>query len=335
MISLVIPIFNEEETIFQLYERLNLAAATWNEDVEIIFVDDGSTDDSPIHLKKLVETDKRCRFIEFSRNFGHQAAITAGLEEACGDAVVIMDGDLQDPPEEICHFIQKWREGYDVVYAIRKNRKEGWIKRFCYASFYRILKAVSHIEIPLDSGDFSLMDRKVVDVLVNKMPEQNKFLRGLRAYTGFKQTGIVYNRDERAFGETKYTLRKLVDLALNGLFSFSVWPLRITGICGVLLTLGALAAGGWSVMEWLGDANRAVPHEVSNLGHGLLASLLLFSSGLVLTCLAIMGEYISRIFQEVTGRPKYVIRNIVSTKEAKRKLFRRRLSSQQQRQATA
>lgn len=328
MISIVIPIFNEAQTLPILYERLSKASDSWGESFEVILVDDGSTDNSIPIIHRIVQRDPHFKVIEFSRNFGHQAAITAGLEHACGDGVVIMDGDLQDPPEEIHRFIQKWREGYDVVYAVRKNRKESLVKKICYAAFYRILKAVSHIEIPLDSGDFCLMDRKVVNVLVNKMPERNKFLRGLRAYAGFKQTGIEYDRHERALGETKYTLRKLLDLALDGLFSFSLWPLRIAVMSGVLLTIGSIVMGSWSVIEWFVDAHRATPHEVSNFGHGLLASLLLFSSGLVLTCLGVLGEYISRIYQEVIGRPKYIIRNILSLERVEQQPLGKRPASQ-------
>ncbi|MGB0175858.1 MAG: glycosyltransferase family 2 protein, partial [Owenweeksia sp.] len=207
MISIVIPIYNEEEVIPKLIARLKSASPLWKDSFEVVLVDDGSRDASLELLKAESEKDSRFRVVKLSRNFGHQAAISAGIWEAKGDAVIVMDGDLQDPPEELPRFLEKWREGYEVVYAVRTKRKEGPFKKMAYKIFYRILRVISDIEIPLDSGDFCVMDRKVVDTLKYKMPEKIRFVRGLRAYSGFKQIGVKYERSERAAGEVKYTFR--------------------------------------------------------------------------------------------------------------------------------
>ena len=226
MISIVIPLYNEGDVLYQLYQRVVAASASWQDDYELVLIDDGSRDDTRGRLRQLADENGRVRVVHLSRNFGHQAAISAGLDLAQGEAVVVMDGDLQDPPEEIVRFLEKWREGYSVVYAIRNQRKEGVLKRMAYRGFYRLLRSLSDIDIPADTGDFSLMDRKVVDTL-RHMPERIRFVRGLRAYSGYRQIGITIERGARAGGEAKYTLRKLVRLAMDGIFDFSTVPRRL------------------------------------------------------------------------------------------------------------
>ena len=221
MISVVVPVLNEMETIPTLYDRVARAAVTWGETWELVFVDDGSTDQTYTILQDLSQRDPRVKAVSFSRNFGHQAAVSAGLRYARGDAVAIIDADLQDPPEEILRFVAKWREGYQVVYGIRSKRKEGLLKRMAYFAFYRLLARLSPIDIPVDSGDFCLLDRVVVDAL-NAMPERNRFVRGLRSWLGFRQIGVVYERQARISGEIKYSFRMLLNLATDGILNFSI-----------------------------------------------------------------------------------------------------------------
>jgi polyisoprenyl-phosphate glycosyltransferase len=236
MISVVVPVFNEEQALTHLFDRLAAAAETWNEPVEFLLVDDGSADATWQMIQDFHSRDPRWKGIRLGRNFGHQAAISAGLWHAVGDCVIVMDADLQDPPEEVGRFLQKWREGYHVVYAVRRQRKESLFKRVAYEAFYRILAGMSYVPIPLDAGDFSLMDRSVVDVL-KAMPERNRFVRGLRSWVGLKQIGLPYERHARSAGEVKYTYWKLFKLAFDGIFSFSVVPLRIATVTGVFASL--------------------------------------------------------------------------------------------------
>ncbi|MDF1667516.1 MAG: glycosyltransferase family 2 protein, partial [Planctomycetota bacterium] len=224
MISVVIPLLDEQETIPVMYERLSKSAESWGMDYEIIVVDDGSTDASFALLSAIRERDPHWKLLSFARNFGHQTAISAGIHYSRGDAVVLIDGDLQDPPEVIIEFIKRWRDGNQVVYAVRRKRKENVFKRAAYWSYYRLLRLISSIEVPLDSGDFCLMDRRVVDVL-KQMPERTRFVRGLRSWVGFRQVGVEYERQGRHAGEVKYTFRKLVQLAFVGILSFSSRPL--------------------------------------------------------------------------------------------------------------
>ena len=244
--SIVIPVYNEEENLLELYHRLKKVLVNLDELYGIIFVNDGSMDRTRDIIYELRNSDPNIKLISFSRNFGHQTSVSAGLDFASGHATIMMDGDLQDPPEIIPRLIEKWQEGYKVVYALRKKRKEGLFKRFAYSTFYRLLKKISYIDIPLDSGDFSLIDRKVVDLLI-KMPERNKFIRGLRAWVGFQQIGIEYERDKRYAGEPKYSLNKLLNLALDGLISFSYAPLKLATSFGFVVS-GFASMGGhpWS-----------------------------------------------------------------------------------------
>jgi len=311
MISIVIPIFNEEENLQNLYSRLTAAAPSWNEDYELVFVDDGSADKSLDIMKAFVKADSSVRIVKLSRNFGHQPAISAGIQEAKGDAVVIMDGDLQDPPEELHRFLEKWREGYQVVYAIRTKRKEGFFKRIAYSAFYRMLAAISEIDIPLDSGDFCVMDRKVVNAIVKEMPEQIRFVRGLRAYAGFKQVGVKYERAERAAGEVKYTFKKLMELALDGLFGFSNVPLRLATYFGFVIAIPSFFIGIFFVMariigfKILGHTPAEIP------GTTTLTVGMFFLGGVTLIILGILGEYIGRIYIEVKRRPFFVIDEVI------------------------
>ena len=312
MISVVVPIHNEEPVIPQLLERTLAAARAWNEDFELVLVDDGSRDRSLDLLMEAARREPRIRIVKLSRNFGHQAAISAGIQQAGGAAVIVMDGDLQDPPEELHKFIAKWREGYEVVYGIRQQRKESLPMRVAYAVFYRALHAISDIHIPLDSGDFCLMDRKVVDALNFAVPEQVRFIRGLRAYVGFRQIGVPYERHERFAGTPSYTFRSLMKLAIDGLFSFSMVPLRLASYLGFLIAIPSFLMGIYFIvirtfgLYVLGHTPEETP------GLATLAVGLFFLSGLILIILGIMGEYLGRIYIEVKRRPLFVIDYVFS-----------------------
>jgi dolichol-phosphate mannosyltransferase len=298
-LSIVIPIYNEEQILPELHRRLSATFSKLPYRPEFVFIDDGSRDSSLPILLSLHARDARVKIISLSRNFGHQLAISAGIAHASGDAVIIMDGDLQDPPEILPQFIEKWKEGYDVVYAIRKQRKENLLKRTAYVVFYRTLKAVSYLNIPLDSGDFCIMDRRVADVL-RQLPERNRFVRGLRTWAGFRQTGLAYSRDRRYAGKPKYTLGKLMKLAYDGIFSFTTVPLRMaiyTGIAAAALSF----AGGVVVLY------QKITNQVPIAGWSSTMVTLVFLGGLILLTLGIIGEYIGRIHEETKQRPLYVI----------------------------
>jgi polyisoprenyl-phosphate glycosyltransferase len=266
---------------------------------------------------EIANKDHRFRIVTLSRNFGHQPAISAGIKVAQGDAVIIMDGDLQDPPEELPKFLAKWREGYEVVYAIRTKRKENIFKRIAYKVFYQLLAMISEIDIPLDSGDFCVMDKKVVRVLNQEMPEQLRFVRGLRAFAGFKQIGVTYERAERNAGEVKYTFKKLLKLALDGLFGFSIFPLRLATYLGFLVAIPSFVLGIYFIFHRLFDWS-IMGHKASEaLGTSTLAVGLFFLCGVMLIILGIIGEYIGRIYFEVKKRPFYIIHNIYSQQENK------------------
>lgn len=314
MISIVVPIYNEEENLDNLYNRLTAAAPSWKEDYEIVLVDDGSRDKSLTIMRVMAAKDSHVRVVKLSRNFGHQPAISAGIKVAKGDAIIIMDGDLQDPPEELYRFLDKWREGYDVVYAVRTKRKEGFFKKLAYSSFYRLLAWVSDIEIPLDSGDFCVMDRKVVNVLVEEMPEQIRFVRGMRAYAGFKQVGVTYERAERAAGEVKYTFKKLMKLALDGLFGFSSFPLRLATYMGFFISIPSFLIGIFFVLHRIIGFKVFGHSPEETPGTATLAVGMYFLSGVILIILGILGEYIGRIYIEVKRRPFFVIDEVIEKK---------------------
>ncbi len=299
LLSVVIPLFNEELNVGPLHRRLEDSLDPLGEPYEILFVNDGSRDGTPQRLERIQDDSPRVAVIHLSRNFGHQAAVSAGLQYARGQAVVVMDGDLQDPPEVLPRFVERWREGYDVVYAVRRRRKEGPIRRLCYFLFYRMMNAISDLDIPLDSGDFCLMDRKVVKVLVG-LPEQMRFVRGLRTFVGFKQTGLEYERAAREAGKPKYTLRSLILLAIDGLVSFSAYPLRLVAYVGVATTFTSVLVTVWVLIDAL--ANHTAPR-----GWASVMATILFVGSIQLIGLGVLGEYIRLIFLESKRRPMYII----------------------------
>jgi len=301
-ISVVIPIFNEEENIPVLYSRLTAALKGTGMEAEIIFVDDGSRDDSLKRLYSVRDEDPTVTIVELSRNFGHQVAISAGLDHARGKAVMVMDADLQDPPEVLPQFIKKWQEGHDVVYAIRKNRKEGWVKRLAYSAFYHLLHRTANIEIPLDAGDFCIMDRKVVNLLM-VMPERNRFVRGIRSWVGLDQVGLTYERQARQAGRSRYTFLRLVYLALDGLISFSYLPLRVIAILGALISL-------FSLLMAIFYAGEKLLVGLNPPGFATLTVAIFFFAGVQLVTMGVIGEYVGRIFEEVKQRPLYIVRRV-------------------------
>ena len=301
-LSVIIPVFNEAENLPTLHGRLTRALVNLGMEYEIVLVDDGSQDQSPDILRRMEAEDQRIVIVEFARNFGHQVAISAGLEQCRGRVVCIMDADLQDPPEVLHTFLAKWREGWEVVYAIRTERKEWWGKRLAYAGFYRLLQRVANIDIPLDAGDFCVMDRRVVDLLV-RMPERNRFVRGIRSWVGFKQIGVPYERHARHAGAPKYTFRKLLYLALDGLISFSHMPLRIITLLGFTVSfLSFLVALFYLVKKF--TLGTGVP------GFTTLVVSIFFLAGIQLVTIGVIGEYIGRISDEVKRRPLYVARRV-------------------------
>lgn len=309
MISVVVPCYNESKVLPLLYERLTAAALDWGEEFEVIVVDDGSDERTWSVVRDLHEFDPRWKAVRFSRNFGHQTAVTAGLAHAGGDAVIVIDADLQDPPEELWRFLAHWREGYDVVYGVRRQRKENVFKRACYRLFYRLLGGLSALPIPADAGDFCLMDRRVAGLLV-AMPERNRFVRGLRAWAGFRQIGVEYQRPGRAAGRSQYSLGKLVRLGVDGIFSCSVAPLRLATALGFLISGLAVLGAALAVFERLlaGPLARLGLEVVSVSGVAALGLAVFFLGGVQLVCLGIVGEYIGRIYEDVKGRPQWVVR---------------------------
>ena len=304
--SIVIPILDERETLPALHRRLCQVMDQLDGSAEIILVDDGSTDGSFDVMRKLHETDDRVRVLRMSRNFGHQIAITAGLEHARGDAVVIMDGDLQDPPEVVPALAAKWREGFDVVYAVRDDREgESRVKLATARWFYRLLGHMSEVGIPRDAGDFRLIDRRVVDA-VKEMPEHNRYLRGMFAWVGYDQAGVHYARDGRHAGRTKFPMRKMLGFATDGIVSFSTVPLRMTLVLGFLVSLAAFVLAIFAVLAKLTGAYTVPGWASITVGVALLG-------GVQLTVLGVMGEYIARIHDEVKQRPLYLVRDMLDS----------------------
>ncbi len=305
-ISIVIPCYNEQEVLPELFRRMHDSAQSWDMDWEVICIDDGSSDNTWALLSAQHEKDPRWQAISFSRNFGHQTAVSAGIYHSSGNAVVVIDADLQDPPEEIHRFINKWQEGYDIVYAVREKRKESFIKKISYWSFYRIMSKMISFKMPLDSGDFCIMDCKVVDIL-NSMPERNRFVRGLRAWSGFKQTGLVYERHARAAGEPKYDFKKLRQLAFDGIASFSTVPLAVAS------HLGLWVSGLSFLGIFLFILQRLFPLFFASIGLGpkpgfAIIIAILFLGGVQLIFLGIIGQYLGRIYDEVKKRPQWIIK---------------------------
>jgi polyisoprenyl-phosphate glycosyltransferase len=298
--SIIAPIFNEQETLPELYRRISAILDSTGEQWELLLVNDGSTDRSEAIIRELAERDQRIRPVLFARNFGHQIAVTAGLDFSRGQAVVIIDADLQDPPELILEMIEKWREGYEVVYAVRGEREgESWFKTFTASFFYRLIYRITDVKIPLDTGDFRLIDRKVVNVL-NHMRERHRFLRGMSAWVGFKQTGITYRRAARFAGETKYPFRKMFRLALNAITGFSYFPLQVATYLGFFAAALSILAIPLVIILRLVSSQEL-------LGQATTLIAVLFIGGVQLISLGILGEYIGRIYDEVKGRPLYIV----------------------------
>ena len=299
-VSFVIPVFNEESNLPTLVERLQKIMDTSFLRLEAGLIDDGSKDRSREMLQQLALTDKRFHVILLSRNHGHQLALTAGLSKARGtQGVFVLDGDLQDPPELLHEFYEKFKEGYEVVYAIREKRKEAWYKKMAYFLFYRFLKKISNVEIPLDSGDFSFIGRKVVDIL-NKMPEESRFVRGMRTWVGFKQIGIAYDRQERASGDSKYTFSKLLQLALNGIFNFSEFPVKFISSVGFMVI-------AFSVIYFMVILLKKIFIGQIIEGFTSLLFVVILFGGIQLMAIGILGEYILRIFFQSKSRPNFII----------------------------
>jgi dolichol-phosphate mannosyltransferase len=299
--SIIAPIFNEKANLPELHRRITEVMKQTREPWELILVDDGSTDGSTDLLHEMAKKDKRVRPVIFARNFGHQVAVTAGLDYSRGEAVVIIDSDLQDPPELILEMAKKWREGYEVVFAVRTEREgESWFKLWTASLFYRLIYRITDVKIPLDTGDFRLIDRKVVNVM-NSMRERHRFLRGMSAWVGFKQTGVEYKRAARVAGETKYPFRKMFRLAINAVTSFSYFPLQVATFVGFFSA--GLAILAMPVVIYLrASGSQAFFGQASTL----LA--VLFLGGVQLISLGVLGEYIGRLYDEAKGRPLYIVR---------------------------
>ncbi|MHB8114099.1 MAG: glycosyltransferase family 2 protein [Bellilinea sp.] len=298
--SIIAPIYNEECCLDELHRRISEVMDQTHEPWELVLVNDGSRDASPEIIRCLAASDKRIRPVMFARNFGHQIAVTAGLDYSRGQAVVIIDADLQDPPEVILEMIAKWREGAEVVFAVRAEREgESWFKKFTASLFYRIIYSITDVKIPLDSGDFRLMDRKVVNVM-NSMREHHRFLRGMSDWVGFNQVGVTYNREARFGGETKYPFKKMFNLALNSITGFSYFPLQLATYVGFITAgLAILAIPVVAVL-------RAMQSQAF-FGQASTLLAVLFLGGVQLISLGILGEYIGRIYDEVKGRPLYIV----------------------------
>ncbi len=299
--SLIIPIYNEEATLHELYRRVSAVMNRLDAPAELVLINDGSRDRSLSLIRQLYQEDLRVCYLSLARNFGHQIAVTAGLNFARGRVVVILDADLQDPPELIPTMIEQWNQGYQVVYAQRsQRRKEGWFKRLTAYVFYRLLKNLADVEIPTDTGDFCLLDRQVVDLL-NAMPERNRYIRGLRSWVGFQQTAVKFERDPRFAGDVKYTFSQSLGLAINGLVSFSIVPLRISTYVGLFAAVVALVMAVL-VLYW----RIFVPHSpVTGLATIIVA--IFFLGAVQLVSIGILGEYIGRIYEEVKNRPLYTL----------------------------
>ncbi|HLF75419.1 MAG TPA: glycosyltransferase family 2 protein [Anaerolineales bacterium] len=299
--SIVAPIYNELANLPELYRRVKEVMDSANEPWELVLVDDGSTDGSTEAIRELAKQDERIRPVIFARNFGHQIAITAGWDYARGDAIVIIDADLQDPPELILDMARKWREGYEVVFAVRAEREgESWFKLWTASLFYRLIYRITDVKIPLDTGDFRLMDRKVVDVL-KQMRERHRFPRGMSAWVGFKQAGIEYKRAARVAGETKYPFRKMFRLALNAVTSFSYFPLQVATFFG-------FASAGIAILAIPVVIYLRASGSQAFIGQATTLIAVLFLGGVQLISLGILGEYIGRLYDEAKDRPLYIVR---------------------------
>ena len=307
-VSILVPLYNEESVFSTLVGRLSALMDSMPLRIEVVLVDDGSKDSTPMLMSQLALSDDRYQAVFLSRNHGHQLTLTAGLTRVRGkEGVMIIDGDLQDPPELLKDYYEKFKEGFDIVYAVRKKRKENIFKRSAYFIFYRILEKISYIKIPLDSGDFSFISRRVVDIM-NAMPEESRYLRGMRTWIGFRQYGMEYERSERNAGESKYSFLQLLKLAQSGIFNFSEFPIKaITGI-GFFTIILSLVSLVYTIVQ------KIVYHNVPQGFTALLIAIILFS-GVQLFSIGVLGEYILRIFFQVKGRPLFIIKNTIRDKE--------------------
>lgn len=308
-ISVVVPMYYEDDVVDECYKRLtNVLKTLENYEYEIIFVNDGSKDKTLFLLEQIAKKDENIKILSFSRNFGHQAAVTAGLKEVTGDAVIIIDADLQDPPETICDMIKLWEQGYEVIYGKRKIRKgESAFKLLTAKMFYKTLNILSDVEIPKDTGDFRLVDRKVVDT-INQMPEHNKFLRGLFSWVGYKQTAFEYERKERFAGKTKYPLRKMLKLASDGIIGFSTKPLKMVGFIGILSIIISIAILIYALISYAFNLNNL------SAGWTSIMVTVTFFAGVQLLSIWVMSEYIGRIYDESKNRPQYIIDKKINIK---------------------
>lgn len=306
--SIIAPIYNELENLPVLYQRICEVMDQTNEKWELLLIDDGSTDGSTGIIRDLAMKDNKIRPVIFARNFGHQIAVTAGLDYSRGKAVTIIDSDLQDPPEVILELIEKWKQGYEVVYAVRSEREgETWFKTFTASLFYRIIYRITDVKIPMDTGDFRLMDRKVVDVM-NKMREHHRFLRGMSAWVGFKQVGVEYKRAARMAGSTKYPFKKMLKLALTAITGFSYVPLQLATYLGFISAgIAIITIPIVAILRFAGSQ--------SFFGQASTLIAVLFFGGVQLISLGILGEYIGRIYDEVKGRPLYIVSEAPSDKQ--------------------
>jgi len=302
--SIVAPCYNEEKSLPELYRRMQEVMGQTGESWELVLINDGSADRTAELMRKLHADDSRVHYIDFARNFGHQIAVTAGMDYAQGEAVVLIDADLQDPPELILEMIEKWKEGYQVIYAVRSERiGESWFKLFTAKAFYRLIFRITDVDIPLDTGDFRLMDRKVVEAM-KRMKEKHRFIRGMTSWVGFKQTGVTYVRQERFAGETKYPFRKMFKFAMNAITGFSYLPLQLATYLGFIIA-GLSALGVIAVIVARLSGNQAF------FGQATTLIMVLFLGGVQLISLGIIGEYLGRIYDEVKDRPMYVVNEAV------------------------
>jgi len=303
-ISVVAPAFNEQETLAEFYRHVREVMDGLGEPWELILVNDGSSDDTPQICRQLHVKDPHVCVVDFARNFGHQIAVTAGMDHARGEAIVTIDADLQDPPEVIPDLVARWREGYQVVYGVRSEREgETWFKLLTARMFYRLIRAITDVDIPMEAGDFRLLDRRVVEEL-GRIREHRRFIRGLTSWVGYRQIGVPYARHARFAGQTKYPLRKMVRLALDAITGFSDLPLRLAWTCGfILIGLGLVVGLVLGGLRLAGIAPLA--------GQGLVLTLALILSGAQMAFLGIIGEYLARIYEEVRNRPLYTVRELI------------------------
>lgn len=298
--SVVAPVFNEIGCVEEFYNQVARVMNEMKTPWELLLVDDGSTDGSSDAIRTIAQKDKHVQPVIFARNFGHQIAVTAGLDYACGEAVIIIDADLQDPPEVIPELIAKWKEGYEVVYAVRRQREgESWFKKFTASLFYRVIYRITDVKIPLDTGDFRLIDRKVVDVM-GQMRERHRFLRGMASWVGYRQIGHEYDRKERFAGKTKYPFSKMLKLALNAVTSFSYFPLQMATYLGFI-------CAGISILAIPVVVSLRLSHQAALLGQATTLITVLFLGGVQMITLGILGEYVGRIYDEAKGRPLYIV----------------------------